>query len=289
MELRAINALITGGASGIGRAVAAALAARDCRVVIADIDAEAAAEAATAIGANAIAMPCDVADGAAVERLLADAWSALGGIDFAFANAGIAPAGRLLEASLAALDAIHAVNVRGALATCVGAARLMIAHDRPGHLCVTGSEHSVGLQHAGSGHYTASKHAVLGWADVLRAELPATIGLSVLLPGIVDTGLYQAARHSGLPDPDPRQQAFAKALMARGMPAEHIAAMLIRGVADGAFLIPTHGASYAAAATRWAEIDAAYRRYADPDDPDAARYHVPSMITALAAERRRER
>ena len=130
-----------------------------------------------------------------------------------FANAGFSIAGPLLEASPEALDWILRVDVFGAWNTTSVFGRRMREAGRQGHICLTGSEHSLGMQHAGIGLYTATKMAVLGMGDVLRAELPTAIGVSVLCPELVDTELYLSKRAGPLPQDSDRALAFAGAVV----------------------------------------------------------------------------
>ena len=182
MQIDQSRAVITGGASGIGKAIAKSLLSRGGQVVIADIDEAAIASALSELGDNATGMTCNVRDIEDVDKLADDSWQHLGEVDLVFANAGLAPGAPLIEATEDQFDVIYEVNIRGAWATCKAFALKMIANDAKGHLCVTGSEHSLGMQHPMMGHYTASKHAVLGWADVMRAELPENVDISILCP-----------------------------------------------------------------------------------------------------------
>lgn len=274
------RAVVTGAASGIGRALAIGLAERGARVVMADIAEPALRDAAAEIGDAAIAMRCDVADPAAVDRLAAAARNALGGVDLVFANAGVLANGALIKGTAAEFDWIYGINVRGAWATTAAFARIMADQPEGGRICVTASEHSLGLQHAGAGFYTASKHAVLGLAEVFRAELPATIAISVFCPGLVATGLADVERPAGLPVPKPHQRDFGRAVQAQGMRAEDAARAALDGVARGDFYIVTHPNAHAAAARRFAEIDAAFAAQA-PVGEDADRYDVNRIVAEM--------
>ncbi|QLC25814.1 SDR family oxidoreductase [Parasphingopyxis algicola] len=280
-------AVITGGASGIGRALAETLVARGGRVVIADVDGAEAGRTAEAIGDAATAMVCDVRDVAAVERLAEESWDMLGGVDLVFANAGVGPGAPLLKGDPATFDFIYEVNMRGAWATCASFARLMMAERRIGHLCITGSEHSLGMQHAGAGFYSASKAAVLGLADVLRAEMPDHISVSLLCPGLTATRLYETGRNDDLPATPERATEFTKAMLARGMAPAHIAETALKGIEDGAFIIPTNAAPRPAVEKRAAEIMQGFDRYAT-DGAEAERYSVPHVMAEVREEMKRD-
>jgi NAD(P)-dependent dehydrogenase (short-subunit alcohol dehydrogenase family) len=274
------RAVVTGGASGIGRALVEQLVASGARVVVADIDHERAAAVAEEAGNGAVPLACDVSDHGAVEALSSQAELALGGVDLVFANAGVSLSGPLLGATAREFDWIFGVNVRGVWSTASVFAGRMAQLGQPGHICMTASEHAIGLQHPGAGLYTAGKHAVLGLADVLRAELPGHIGVSCFCPGLVATDIHLSRRHGPLPQASPESLAFAAALMAQGMAPEAVARSALEGVARGDFLIVTHPSSLAAATRRHEELVAAFAEQA-PWSADADRYDVNKVAAAL--------
>ena len=280
MEISGARAVVTGGASGIGRAIAEELVSKHCRVLLADIDGARARAVATELGELATGAQCDVSDYSAVLALVEVAVQTLGAVDLLFANAGVSVGGPLLDASPEALDWIFGVNVRGTWNTVSVFGQKMRESRRPAHICITGSEHSIGMQHAGMGLYTATKMAVLGLADVLRAELPLSMGVSVLCPGLVATELYLSKRTSPLPQDPDIALAFAGAVMAKGMTAHDVGKAAVEGVERGDFLIVTHPAALAAATVRSDEIAAAFAAQA-PWSPDAARYHVNAAIASV--------
>jgi len=192
MDFTGKRAVVTGAASGIGRAIAAELAARGARVLLADLDADRLAEAAQAIGPQASWQVCDIADHAQVEALAAAARERMGGCDLVFANAGVIASGRMVKMKPQEVDWILGINVRGTWSTASVFARMMQDQPQGGHVVLTGSEHSLGLQHAGAAIYIASKHAVLGLAEVLRAEAGENLRVSVFCPGLVTTALAAA-------------------------------------------------------------------------------------------------
>lgn len=278
------TAFITGAASGIGAEIARQLVAEGARVVLADWNGDGVSALAGSLGPRASAVTLDVRDVAAVEAHIAAAWDALGGLSLVFANAGIGAAAPLLKATEDQFDVTFDVNVKGAWAVTRAAARLMVAAGRPGGLCLTGSEHSLGFQHAGNGLYTAAKHAVLGLADVLRHELPEDIRVSVLCPGLTATGIAESRAFSPLGPDAAHRLAIARALIAEGMPAGEVARAAIEGVRRGDFLIVTHAVSHAAARRRWEDIDAAFTAQA-PMTAEAERYDVNAVLERLRRQR----
>jgi NAD(P)-dependent dehydrogenase (short-subunit alcohol dehydrogenase family) len=288
MEMKDVRAVVTGGASGIGRAIAEDLVARGARVVVADVDGARAAKVAAELGPQAMAAPCDVSDHGAVEALADAVEHSLGGVNMVFANAGVNLSGPLVQASPEAFDWVFGVNVRGAWSTASVFARRMMAADRAGRICITASEHALGLQHAGAGVYTASKHAVLGLAEVLRAEAPPALTISVLCPGLVATDLHLTRRLAPLPEPTEGELAMGAAVLARGMESSVVARAAVDGVVRGDFLIVTHPISRPAAEARWREVAEAFATQA-PWTEGADQYDVNKVLAAVGATQRGNR
>ncbi|PKB14385.1 NADP-dependent 3-hydroxy acid dehydrogenase YdfG [Novosphingobium kunmingense] len=278
--------VVTGAASGIGKALAEQLHAAGARLVLADIDLTR-TEAAAAELPGTIALHCDVSDHASVEALAHAAAQQLGQIDLVFANAGTIVNGPLVKSTPEEFDWLMAVNLRGAWSSLTVFARALLEQDQGGRICVTASEHSLGLQHTGAGIYTASKQAVLALADVMRAELPDKVGISVFCPGLVSTGLADAVRPAFVRQPKPHQLEFSRAVQSQGMSAAQAAEAAIAGAVRGDFLIVTHPNSFAAAKRRFAEIEAAFAAQA-PVGADADRYDVNRIAADLLAAQERK-
>lgn len=282
IELNGKRVVVTGGASGIGKAMAEQLRQAGARVVVADIDLAKADQVAQAIDGG-IAVRCDVSDHASVEALAERVLAEFGGVDLVFANAGTILGGPLIKATPDEFDWLMGINVRGAWSTLSVFARMMLAQDEGGHLCVTGSEHSLGLQHSGVGIYSASKQAVLALADVLRAELPAKVGISVLCPGVVDTPLGDAPKPAHMRQQSERQRAVSRKVQAQGMSPDDIARAAIAGVCRGEYLIFTHPHTIRAARNRFTEIEAAFAEQA-PWTEESERYDVNRIVARVLAE-----
>ncbi len=275
--------VVTGGASGIGAALAVEAAARGAStVVVSDVDMAAAAETVESIvasGAQAEAHTCDVSKADEVEALAAAVARDHGTPAVVCANAGVMPPGStLLEAATADAAWVVSVNMLGVFHTVGSFGRLMAADASGGWLLVTGSEHSVGVPHPNAGLYTATKHAVLGMSDVLRAELPDHVGVSVLCPGLTVSRLWDAAsqrpdRFGGSASGDPGAGDFMEQM---GMDADTVARRAFDGVAAGHFLIPTHYHARTYAERRAAEMAEAYDRLAELDTTD---YDLGTVLT----------
>ncbi|MEL6662859.1 MAG: SDR family NAD(P)-dependent oxidoreductase [Pseudomonadota bacterium] len=266
--------VVTGAASGIGRALVLAHAERDDQVYALDRDGEAMADLE---GKDIRMMPVDVTDMIALERIADDIWGEAGGVDWVYANAGVSAGGALMKATPEQFEKCFAVNVIGVWATLQVFARRMVEAGQPGRLCLTGSEHSLGFQHAGAGIYTASKHAVLGMADVWRHELPDDISMSVLCPGLTATGIGE------LPDASAAANAFGKAMMAEGLDPAIVARATIEGVERGDFLITTHTASKIGWDARKSDVEAAFDNVPE-EGRDVERYAVPAAIQRVRAK-----
>jgi len=187
-DLSGKRAFVTGGAQGIGRAIAHALARSGVRVAIADIDGHAAQRTAKEIGENAVAVEIDVRERASVERAFNEALKLLGGCDICIANAGVSTMQRALELTDADWDFNFAVNARGIFLTNQIAARYFVAQ---GTGCIVNTASLAAKVGAPLlAHYSASKFAVLGWTQALARELaPIGIRVNAVCPGFVKTGM----------------------------------------------------------------------------------------------------
>jgi len=227
-------AIVTGGASGIGRALAAALAARGDTVLVADVAADAAkttAERLTARGpGEARAAELDVRDAAAVQALVTSAYEEYGRLDLLVNNAGIAVGGTVDELSLDHWNRTIDVNLRGVVHG-VHAAYPRMKRRRSGQILNTAS--LAGLTEPPMmAPYVATKHAVVGLSLSLRAEAaPHGVRVSVLCPGFVDTPLLDHT-NPDLPQTEAGRNARASAvrIQRRLYPADRLASDILRGL-----------------------------------------------------------
>lgn len=200
MKLAGRTAIITGAASGIGKATAMRFAAEGANVVIADINAEAGQDCATAINAQdrqAIFVETDVSQPADLQNLIALTLQSFGGIDILHNNAFWNEPATALEAREEAWQRTLDVNLSAAWR----ASKLAIPHLRAsgvGVILNTASIHSiVGL--TGSAAYQASKGGLLSLTRALSLELAPDIRVNAILPGAIDTPATQhvpAAEHA---------------------------------------------------------------------------------------------
>ena len=183
-------ALVTGGNAGLGLAMATALADAGADVCLWGRDQQrnlAAAAALRRAGRRVLAVACDVADEAAVERAFAETLQALGRVDACFANAGVDGLSPFAELSLAEWRRVVAVNADGTFLTLRAAARHMVERGGGGSLVVTSSIAAIGGR-PGRAHYTAAKGALLSLVRSLAVELGRFgIRANALLPGSIET------------------------------------------------------------------------------------------------------
>ncbi|MCC6849879.1 MAG: SDR family oxidoreductase [Deltaproteobacteria bacterium] len=192
--------LMTGGGSGIGRALATALAARGALVVATDRHEESAVETAGAIasrGGRAEARALDVRDADAVAALVDDVFTRHGRLDYLFNNAGIGVGGEVLDCSLADWRYTVEVNLMGVVHG-IQAAYPRMARQGFGHIVSTAS--IAGLMPAPiTTAYAATKHAVVGLTRSLRIEAaPRGVRVSALCPGVIRTPILSGGRYGAV-------------------------------------------------------------------------------------------
>jgi NAD(P)-dependent dehydrogenase (short-subunit alcohol dehydrogenase family) len=228
-------ALVTGGASGIGLALARALHARGAGVILADVNEAGLAAAAQQLGAGCTVLACDLSQPADQSGLIERALQMAGRIDIVCSNAGVGRNKRVLkEAFDDVAERVLAVNLRAGIRIAQAYHAHLDTSGRLGRILFTASENALAVPSAvrgsGLGLYAASKHGLLIMAEWLRDETAGgPMAVHVLLPGAVYTPLIQKA----LPDP-----ALAPPALNLIMP-ERAAEVALKGLDLGLFYIPT--------------------------------------------------
>jgi NAD(P)-dependent dehydrogenase (short-subunit alcohol dehydrogenase family) len=226
-------ALVTGGASGIGRALGKALARRGARVILADRQVDLALEVAAGIRANggqAVAEELDVTDFSATRRVVESTFRASGRLDYVFNNAGVGVVGEARLYELEDWNRVLDVNLQGVIHGVQAAYPIMLAQGF-GHIVNTASLAGLYPYPLMVG-YCASKHAVVGLSMSLRIEA-ASLGVqvSVLCPGPVRTqALIDGGKFGKMLQPVP--PSVFKKMVDRQHPitAERFAEQALRGV-----------------------------------------------------------
>ncbi len=269
-EFRDKVAVVTGAASGIGRAIARQCAAEGMKVVMADVEGsvlEAAARELRGGGASIVAVETDVSDAAQVEALAAKTLSSLNGVHLLFNNAGVGAGSSIWESSYQDWQWVLGVNLWGAIHGIKVFVPLMLEEQTDCHIVNTAS--MAGLTAGpGLGIYKASKHALVSLSETLYCELMmrnARIGVSVLCPSWVNTSLLSAERNrpEQLRNPPASQRptnqdaAILKMVsdaVAGGMPPKEVAERVFEAIRENRFYILTHAESKAAVQARMEDI-----------------------------------
>jgi NAD(P)-dependent dehydrogenase (short-subunit alcohol dehydrogenase family) len=185
-------AIVTGGASGIGRALCEELARRQAVVVVADLNGDEAsrvAQALTDAGGRAAAVPVDVADSDSVQELVRTTLARHGRIDLMFNNAGIGWAGDFQEMPLADLDRVVRINLSGVLYGASAVYPIMVKQGA-GHIVNTASFFSGLIPVPGITVYSATKHAIVGFSLSLREEARMFgVNVSVVCPSFIRSNI----------------------------------------------------------------------------------------------------
>ena len=232
MSLDGKTVLVTGGARGIGRAIAERVAADGADVALADVRASELAEAVHAVeahGRRALGLTVDVTDRAAVEQMVDTTVRELGAIDVLFNNAGIIKVHPFLEIEDEDFDRIMAVNAKGVFLCGQVVARHMVGRGRGKIINTASIAARVGIPD--SAPYAASKAAVMSLTRSMAAAL-ATTGVTVnaIAPGMVDTDMWalideQTAKLRGMEVGEPKRRRMRRVPTGRAATPQDIAAV----------------------------------------------------------------
>ena len=220
MKLSGKVAIVTGAASGLGRAIAEKYLANGARVAIADI--RGAEETAKALGANAVGVAMDVTDEKQVDDGVAQVVKKLGGVDVLVSNAGVQHISALVDLKLSDWRRMLAIHLDGAFLTTRACLRQMAAQKRGGAIIYMGSVHSKEASPL-KAPYVAAKHGLIGLCkSVAKEGAPIGVRANTICPGFVRTPLVEKqipeqARDLGLTE------------------AEGIKNVMLRNTVDGEF------------------------------------------------------
>lgn len=236
--MHGLSGMVTGGASGIGRASAIAFAREGARVVIADVEASSAQAEETVdlirtTGGEAIFVPTDVSSESQVEKLVELTVSTFGGLDFAFNNAGILAVGFTVDVQESEFERIFDVDVKGVWLCMKHQIRHMMNHGG-GSIVNNASEAGlVGTPMAGP--YVGAKHAVVGLTKTAAGEY-ANMGIRInaIAPGAIATPMVLS-----LPEAAQQSLLAPQPLNRFGRPEEVAEAVLFLSSAKASFILGT--------------------------------------------------
>ena len=272
-------AFITGGASGMGLAMARSFAAAGMKVAIADIEQDALDRVKVefdASNAEVITLQVDVTDRAAMEAAADATEAAFDKVHVLVNNAGVAVGGSLAQMSYEDWDWVMGVNLDGVVNGLQAFVQRIKAHGEGGHVVNTASL-AGHFAIPGLGVYTATKYAVVGISETLRADLKQhDIGVSVLCPGVVNTNIFDSGRNrpshlqgetdtaqmvlsEDLAEPE-REQRMAE-MMARALDPAVVGDMVLHSIQEDEFYIFSHPEVEPMVSGRAAEVTDAFARW----------------------------
>ncbi len=261
-------AVVTGGASGIGLALAKRFARAKMKVVLADIEVEALGKARSDVeklGAEVLTVETDVSKSEQVEALAKRAVADLGGVHVVCNNAGVGGGGVIWETKLEDWQWVFGVNLWGVVHGIRTFVPIMLEQDDEGHVVNTAS--FAGLtSNPFTGVYSATKHAVVAMSEVLHHELAlrgSKVKASVLCPAWVNTSIVDSQRNrpaeAGKPsvaqtDQEKAIDAMVRSAIRSGLEPDEVAAKVFDAIAAEQFYILTHPHWNKALEKRFSEI-----------------------------------
>jgi NAD(P)-dependent dehydrogenase (short-subunit alcohol dehydrogenase family) len=260
-------AVITGAASGIGRALADRCAQAGMKVVLADVEAEALAKTEAgmrAAGATVLAVRTDVSQARDVDALAQKTLEAFGAVHLLCNNAGVGTEAAIWESTIADWEWVMGVNLWGVIYGVRVFVPLMLAQDTECHIVNTASLAGL-ISGPGLGVYKVTKHAVVTLSETLSHELAergAKVKVSVLCPGMVNTRIMESARNRpGRPPTTPPLDSAAgarwEAIRERvqlGIPPTEVADAVFEALRKDRFYILTHPEGKGYVRTRMEDI-----------------------------------
>ena len=234
------TALVTGAASGIGRATALAFARAGADLVLCDVDEKGLAVTqadARALGRDVFARKVDVSDAAAMQAFADEVHATRDGIDILVNNAGVGLGGGFLDTTLDDWKWILGINVWGVIHGCHAFIPKMVARKR-GHVVIVSSAAGYSPS-AMLVAYSTTKFAVLGLAENLRLELePHGLGVTAICPGIINTPITKNSRLRGKAAKPGAQERMAKFYEKRNYTPEKVADGILSAVAKNRAVAP---------------------------------------------------
>jgi NAD(P)-dependent dehydrogenase (short-subunit alcohol dehydrogenase family) len=244
--------LVTGAASGIGRATAKLMAKEGARVIVCDVNQAGLDAIAAELGASGLlARRVDVSDRAAMRAFADEVHASVPAVDVLVNNAGVGLQGGLLDTSLEDWDWILKINLGGVIHGCHFFVPKMVERGRGGHVVNVSS--ALGYFAApGVVGYATAKFGVLGLTESMRAELaPHKIVVTAICPGVIDTGIIAKTRFSGASangqavDGETLRAKVQKVYSARKYGPEKVARAIRRAIERGDHVVPVSPEAWA--------------------------------------------
>lgn len=240
-------AAITGGASGIGLAIAEALAERGVKLAIGDIEQSALDAVVPALEAKGVEVAGDIVDvsvPASVARWAESVKGRFGVPNMLFNNAGVGGGGTIADTTLDDWHWVLGVNLNGVVYCLNAFYKDMIESGKPCHVVNTASAAGL-ICEAMMGPYNASKYAVVAISETMAREAAeSNVGVSVLCPGFVDTKIGESARNAptgkDLSTPPSEMAEFLDAVLKAGQQPEQTAAAVVNAIETDSLYILTH-------------------------------------------------
>ncbi|RDI52744.1 SDR family oxidoreductase [Nocardia mexicana] len=235
--------LVTGAASGIGRATALAAARSGAELVLTDIDADGLAETVEIIGGEGgkvlMSRALDISDYDAVTAFAEEVHAAHGSLDVVMNVAGVSAWGTVENLEHRHWRSMVDVNLMGPIHVIESFVPPMVRAGRGGALVNVSSAAGL-LAFPWHAAYSASKFGLRGLSEVLRFDL-ARHGITVhlVVPGAVNTHLVQTVEIAGVDREDPRVQRYVKRFQRHAAPPEQVAGQILRGIEKGRFMVYT--------------------------------------------------
>jgi NAD(P)-dependent dehydrogenase (short-subunit alcohol dehydrogenase family) len=262
-DLAGRTAVVTGGASGIGRGIAEALKAEGMNLVIADIEQGALGRTAAEIGA--VGMVCDVASLASVQALAEAARARFGAVHVVCNNAGVGSGAAIAAMSPADWDWILGVNLRGVINGVQAFLPMLQANPDGGHIVNTASMSGLRVR-PNAGAYAVTKFGIVALTETLALELEASgskVGATVLCPGMVHTNIKSSTRNrpgdagGALADYDLEDSELGRRM--RWLDPIDVGHIVARAIKSGALYAITHPEQVGEVEARHRGIEAAFR------------------------------